>query len=250
MHRPLLSFVLFLFLLTPATAPAWYDATHMAVVKAAGLDDLAYLAVGADMAKEKSGGHEEGNHYRNNARGTVVTADMVLDQVRDYNCRCNDEGRLYGAIIAALNQYRESRTGGKYSRYPLGYAAHYIGDLSMPLHNVAYNLFNQTYHSANDGIVEGEEGEPMDARVARIAARIRERMKVLPLLKFPVAKDDASGFNRALAIKIAEIANRSITLGYAMQDAEPPRRIMTADEAYGQLAESAALLKAVFAALR
>jgi hypothetical protein len=235
---------------TGTLAFAWHDATHMAVVKAAGLDDFVYLAVGADMAKEKAGGHEDGNHFCNNGRGTIVTADMVLDQVRDYNCRCSGEGHLYGAIIAAISQYRERTWSGKYGRYPLGFAMHYIGDLSMPLHNVEYNVFNQTWHSANDGVVEGNGNEPTDARVTRIAALIRARMKTLPRVNLPSAKGDAARFNRVLAHKIAEIANKAIALGYAMQDSNPQRTVMTKNEAYRQLAESAALLKAVYAALQ
>src|SRR5689334_14086759 len=130
MKRLLLtSFFLILTLCSPSLA--WHDATHMAVLKAAGLDNYAYLAVGPAMAKDKSGGYEDANHYRDNAKGVVVTADMVLDQVRDYNCRCNDGGHLYGAIIAALSQYRELKSRDKHARYPLGFAGHYIGDLSM-----------------------------------------------------------------------------------------------------------------------
>jgi hypothetical protein len=248
-HLSTLTLILSLFICSPALA--WHDATHMAVIKAAGLDNYAYLAVGPDMTKEKSGGYEEGNHYRGNAKGVIVTAAMALDQVRDYNCRCNDEGHLYGAIIAALDQYRERKsTKGKQARYPLGFAGHYIGDLSMPLHNVAYNDFNRAYHSANDGAVEGDENEPTDTKVARIAAGIREKMKLLPPYKFPSAKDDPAKFNLELAKKIAEIANKAMALGYAMQEANPPKTVMSSDEAYGQLAESAALLKAAFAAVQ
>src|SRR6185369_15653590 len=82
MQRYFLTFTLSLSLFICSPAIAWHDATHMAVMKAAGLDNYAYLAVGADMAKEKAGGYEDGNHYRNNAKGVIVTADMVLDQVR------------------------------------------------------------------------------------------------------------------------------------------------------------------------
>jgi hypothetical protein len=249
-RRNLPTFTLAISLFICAPALAWHDATHMAVVKAAGLGNYAYLAVGADMAKEKSGGYEEGNHYRNNGRGVIVTADMVLDQVRDYNCRCNDEGHLYGAIIAAFSQYREGRGNNKYARYPLGFAAHYIGDLSMPLHNVDYNVFNRTYHAANDGVVEGGEDEPTEAKVARIAKEIQERMKGLPPYQLPPARDDISKFNLALAKKIAEIANKAIALGYSMQEPNRQRTLMTTDEAYGQLAQSAALLRAAFAALQ
>jgi len=250
MQRHLLTLTLALSLFICSPAFAWHDATHMAVMKAAGLDNYAYLAVGADMSKEKSGGYEDGNHYRNNAKGVIVTADMVLDQVRDYNCRCNDEGHLYGAIIAALIQYQERQSSSKYDRYPLGFAAHYIGDLSMPFHNVDYNDFNKANHSANDGVVEGDESEPTDVKVARIAKGIQQRMKGLPAYRLPPAKDDITKFKLELAKKIAEIANKAMSLGYAMQEANPQRTIMSTEVAYGQLAESAALLKAAFAALQ
>jgi hypothetical protein len=250
MTRTFTALALLLLFLISTPVHAWHDATHMAVVEAAGLHNFAYLAVGADMAKEKSGGHEDGNHYCNNAKGVVITPDMVLDQVRDYNCRCSGEGHLYGAIVAALNQYRERMIYGKYDRYLLGYAAHYIGDLSMPLHNTEYNLFNQTYHSANDGVVEGSDDEPIDAKVSRIARQIGKSMKEHPPLQLPSAKDGMNKFNQALAKKIAEIANNSIALGYAMQESNPQRTRMTEDEAYRQLAQSAQLLKAVFAALQ
>jgi hypothetical protein len=241
---------LLLFTLSSTPCQAWHDATHMAVVEAAGLHNYAYLAVGADMAKEKSGGYEDGNHYRNNVKGVTVTPDMVLDQVRDYNCRCSDEGHLYGAIVAALGQYQDRKSDGKYSRYPLGFAAHYIGDLSQPLHNTEYNLFNKTFHSANDGVVEGRDDEPVGARVARIARQIEKRMKELPPLQLPAAKEGMVKFNQALAKEIAEIANSSIALANAMQEANPQRTRMTEDEAYRRLALSARLLKAAFAALR
>jgi hypothetical protein len=250
MQRHLLPFTLAIFLYICSPALAWHDATHMAVVKAAGLDNYAYLAVGADMSKEKSGGLEDGNHYCNNAKGVKVTADMVLAQVRDYNCRCNGKGHLYGAIIAALTQYRERKNNHKYARYPLGFAAHYIGDLSMPLHNTDHNDFNKAHHAANDGVVEGGEDEATDVKVARIAAEIKKRMTRRPAYQLPRAKDDVLKFNRELAKKIAELANKSIALGYAMQDSKPQKTIMSADDAYGQLAESAALLKAAFAALQ
>jgi hypothetical protein len=250
MPRFFTELALILLFLISSPAHAWHDATHMAVVEAAGLHNFAYLAVGADMAKDKSGGHEDGNHYCNNVKGVVVTPDMVLDQVRDYNCRCNGEGHLYGAIVAALNQYRERRSDGKYDRYSLGFAAHYIGDLSMPLHNTEYNLFNQTNHSANDGVVEGSDDEPLDAKVSRIAQQIGKKMKELSPLQLPSAKDGMMKFNQALAKKIAEIANSSIAMGYAMQESNPQRTRMTEDEAYRRLAQSTRLLKAVFAALQ
>lgn len=235
-------------LVSPALA--WNDATHMAVMKAAGLGDYAYLAAGPDMSKLKAGGHEEGNHYCNNKRGTAVTTDMVLDQVRDYDCRCFGKGHLYGAIVAAAHQYFDNKKEGKYWRYELAFLAHYIADLSMPLHNVDYDQFNKVHHSANDGAVEPRGHEPNDVRVAGIAAKIEQRMKALPLYLLPAAKNDVAAFDLRLAAKIAEIANNAISIGYSLQDSAPPRPVMSTDEAYGQLAQSAALLKAVYAAMQ
>jgi hypothetical protein len=227
---------------------AWHDATHMAVMKAAGLDDYAYLAVGPDMAKEKAGDAEGLNHYNNTRRGEKVTAEMVLSQFRDYNKTKDDNGHLYGAIVASVTDYLVRNAGGKYAMYPLGYAGHYIGDLSMPLHNVEYDEFNKLNHSANDGIVEeaGPKDERTEAKVARIAAEIRKRMA-----KFPAPKiaGDIKEFYPDLAAGIAAVANRSIAIGREMQDAAPPRSRMTDDEAYDQLALSAQLLKAVYQAV-
>lgn len=235
-------------ILTPPNAMAWHDATHMAIVKAAGLDDFAYLAVGADMAKEKAGARENGNHYYNKPRVVTVTPRMVMDQVRNYNKPGDADGHLYGAIIAAINDYIRRGAEGKYDRYPFGYAAHYIGDLSMPFHNMVYDAFNKANHSANDGIVEntGPVDESMDRKVDRISAEIRKRMNKLPAIQFST---DIRKFYRELAVQIAAIANRASVLGYALEDSNPPRTRLTEEEAYTQLAQSALLLKALAAAV-
>lgn len=227
---------------------AWHDATHMAVMKAAGLDDYAYLAVGPDMAKEKAGDSEGHNHYYNTRRGEKVTAAMVLSQVRDYNKTKDSDGHLYGAIVASITDYVIRESSGKYAIYSLGYAGHYIADLSMPLHNVEYNEFNKVNHAANDGIVEksGPGDEKTEEKVARIAAGIRKRMEKLPPVQLGT---DIRKFYPELAAGIAAVANHSIALGLAMQDATPPRTRMTEEEAYGQLARSAQLLKAAYQAV-
>jgi hypothetical protein len=227
---------------------AWHDATHMAVVKAAGLDNYAYLAVGPDMAKEKAGETESANHYRNNPKGAVVTPETVLAQVSRYNKPGDSDGHLYGAIVAAISDYILRGAGDKYALYPLGYASHYIGDLSMPLHNIAHDEFNRANHAANDGIVEntGPKDEGTEAKIARLAGEIRKRMDKLPSIRL---RRDVGYFYRDLATQIAAIANRSIALGYGMEDAVTPRTRMTEEEAYTQLARSAQLLKAVYAAI-
>lgn len=223
---------------------AWHDATHMAVVKAAGLDDYTYLAVGADMAKEKAGAIEQGNHYHNTPYGVRITPAMVLAQVRDYNRPGDTDGHLYGAIIGALRNYLHRQSQGKYALYSFSYATHYMGDLSMPFHNISYDDFNRENHGANDGIVEnsGPRGESTETKVARLAGEIRKRLNRLPALRF---SRDEETFTRELAAEIARIANRASAIGYAMKHGTPQRSRLTEEEAYTQLALSARLLQAV-----
>jgi hypothetical protein len=237
MRRPILLIAFFTLSISPAFA--WHDATHMAVAKAAGLDNYSYLAVGADMAKEKAGDREQHNHWCNIPRGTVVTAKMVLDQVSAHGTPDKD-GHLYGAIIASLNRYRAARGSGKYANYPLGYAIHYLGDLSMPFHNTVH--VGHEMHVANDGIVEGDEAEGTDRRIARISSEIRKRVQNVSLPKVKEVGEEE--FNEALAAEIARLANESMALGYGMLDQGRGR--MTEEQAYSQLAKSASLLKAVY----
>lgn len=231
----------------PGRPAAWHDATHMAIVKAAGLNDLVYLAVGADMAKEKAGAIEARNHYHNTPKGKAITPEMVLNQAADYNSPNDAEGHLYGAIVAAVEDYARRKSSGKYDRYPLGYASHYLGDLSMPLHNIEYDEFNKLHHSANDGIVEGTgpRDETVEEKVSRLAGNIQERMDRHPPIELP---SDPQKLSRELAIHIAAIANQASALGYAMRDAVPQKTRLTEEEAYMQLARSAQLLKAVYLA--
>jgi len=254
MRRLLLTIAVFAcFISLPIRAWAWHDATHMAVAKAAGIDNYVYLAVGPDIAKEKAGDIEGQNHHYNTPKGVVVTPTMVLEQFkkynkpRDYNDPEDAKGHLYGAIVAAVNEYIITGSGNKYARYPLGYAMHYIGDLSMPFHNIAYDEFNRENHSANDGIVEitGPADEATDVKVARLEDEIKKRMKKLPPLEL---SGDINKFYRELAFNIAEIANKSAEIGYMMRDANPGITRMTEDEVYNRLAYSSRLLKAVYKA--
>jgi hypothetical protein len=219
-------------LLLSVPSHAWHDRTHQAVVEAAGAPRLAYLAVGADMAKAKQP-QERLNHYCNNVKGTVVTTKMVLDQVALYDTAEPAGGHLYGAIVAALAEYRKLQADpDKYALYPLGFAMHYIGDLSMPFHNMAYNDFNRTNHSKNDGVVDGED---------KLVAEIRSRMP-----KYPIVIDQTN-FQNSLATQVALIATRSTTLGYQLQ--ESGTQVMGMTTAYELLAQSAALLRAVLVAM-
>lgn len=202
------------------TASAWHDETHLAVAKAAGYAKW-YNATGADIAKVKAGEVERKNHYVNNPSGTVVTAKMVLNQVRKYNDPNDEKGHLYGAIVSSLRNYLVEKKEGKYGEYHLAYCAHYVGDLSMPLHNTLYDSFNEKHHGTIDGTVNNEVLEHTD------------KIKIYPIeIK---SEDD-------LIRQIARIANISIKLGYLLESED---RLLNKEEAYAQLSHSASLLNAI-----
>lgn len=207
---------------------AWHDKTHLAVAKVAGYDAW-YNAAGADIAKIKAGDRERFNHWYNNNRKEEITVQIVLGQVPKYNRAYpwfDAEGHLYGAIIASLREYEKDKALGKYAEYHLAYSAHYIGDLSMPLHNTPFDDFNERRHSANDGIVE--------------KTVLDQPQKITRHLYKITLRDDH--FEADLAREIARIANLSRKLGYRL---EKENRDMTPEEAYVQLGHSASLLKAV-----
>ena len=155
-----------------------------------------------------------------------MTAGTVLGQIARYNDPSDEEGHLYGAIIAALRGYERASREGKYAEYHLAYAAHYLADLSMPLHNTPYDDFNRKRHERNDGIVE--------KTALRNVGRIQRLMAPMALGR--------ESFEADLAREIARVAEGSRRLAERMRR---ENRDMTPEEAYGQLAQSAALLEAV-----
>ena len=218
----------FALLFLAAQAWAWHDKTHLMIAKAAGRTSW-YNAAGPDLAKIKAGNIEEYNHWYNNNAEAEVTVRMVMDQVERYNQRnrlLDSEGHVYGAIIASLRAYDKTVQSGKYPQYHLDYCAHYIGDLSQPLHNIPYDDYNKTWHSATDGVVENTVWNEMD----KITAQMYE------------IRLSAEDFEADLAREIARIANLSRRLGYRLR---AENRTMTKEEACGQLGHSASLLKAV-----
>jgi hypothetical protein len=218
-------FTFILLLVSPNLSLAWHDETHLAIAKAAGYPKW-YNAAGPDIAKIKAGDKENRNHYANNPPDTVVTPEMILDQVIRYNDPTDENGHLYGAIVASLRDYRSAKASGKYGEYHMAYCAHYVGDLSMPLHNTLYNSFNRQHHAAMDGIVEDEVLNHL------------ERIKIYPIqIK---SEDD-------LVREIARVANLSMKLGYRL---EAENRMLSKEEAYVQLGHSASLLKAILEYVR
>jgi len=221
------------------SAFGWHDKTHMAISKAAGYENW-YNSAGSDVTKTKAGDKEGNNHWCNNNAGKDVTPEMALKQVKLYNNCIDGEGHLYGAIIASLRNYMDDKANpGKYAEYHMAFCAHYIGDLSMPLHNVPHDNFNKGHHNKNDGIVETKEVK-WEEDVEKIASKIKKNMKKIELHN-----------EEELAQAIARLANLSRELAAKMQSEKgpdgKPGRDMTEEEAYVQLSHSASLLQAVIA---
>jgi hypothetical protein len=216
---PMLALCAIPWMLFPNSANAWFDETHVAVAKAAGYFKW-FNAVGPDMMKEKMGKREEHNHFVINPRGAVVTSEMVLDQVGRYN-KIDSGGHLYGAIIASVRDYLKKKGSGKYGEYHLAFCAHYVADLSQPLHNTDHNIFNLAYHQGMDGIVNDEVLDNLD-KIKVYSIRITSE--------------------EALAKEIARLANLSMILGYTLED---EKRLLAKEEAYRQLSHSASLFKAI-----
>lgn len=201
---------------------SWHDQTHMAVATAAGFKK-AYMLVGPDIARIKAGDIENFNHWCNNDETETVTKEQVMAQIEKYNSTepGEEKGHIYGAIIGAMLAYQKDKSEGKYAEYHLGYLGHYVGDLSMPLHNTAYNDFNKKYHSINDGIIEDEIAQNIDKIVV-------ENIVINSI-------DD-------VAEHIVRIANEAKELGYRM---ERENRNMTKEEAYAQISKSASLFRGI-----
>ena len=156
----------------------------------------------------------------NNPRGTTITPEIVLAQAEKYN-KIDSHGHLYGAIMASVRDYLKKKGSGKYGEYHLAFCAHYVGDLSQPLHNIEYNAFNKARHLDLDGIVDDGILDNLD------------KIKVYPIR---IASEEG------LAKEIARIANQAMTLGYRLED---ENRLLTIEEAYQQLGHSASLFKAI-----
>jgi hypothetical protein len=54
--------------------------------------------------------------------------------VKRYNDPNDEEGHLYGAIIASLREYMTGKKSNKYAEYSMAFFDHCLGDLSMPLY--------------------------------------------------------------------------------------------------------------------
>jgi hypothetical protein len=145
---------------------------------------------------------------------------MVLAQVERYNQK-DPVGHLYGAIIASVRDYVEAKKKARYAEYHLAYCAHYIGDLSQPLHSIPYSDYNKKNHTKTDAVIN--EG-------------ILDNLEMIKLYPIEIRSEED------LAKEIARIANLSMALVYKLGD---QGRLLSKEEAYQQVSHSASLFRAV-----
>lgn len=203
----------------PPACTAWFDETHIAIAKAAGYQKW-FNAAAPDVAKSKLGDREGDNHFVNNPKGAIITPEMVMSQVEKYDHN-DPTGHHYGAILASVRAYIEATRKGKYGEYHLAYCAHYVGDLSQPLHSIVYDSYNKHNHTATDGVINDE------------ILNNQDKIKVYPI---------NINSEEDLAREIARIANISMVLGYKLED---EGRVLSKEEAYQQISHSASLFRAI-----
>ena len=172
------------------------------------------------MIKEKIGDREGHNHFVNNPRGIVITPQIVIAQIEKYN-KIGPHGHLYGAIAASVRDYIKKKKTGKYADYHLAFCAHYVADLSQPLHNIENNAYNQANHRDTDGIINDEIMGNLD------------KINVYPI------KIDTE---ESLIREVTRIGNLSVALGYKLED---EKRLLTKEEAYQQVSHSVSLFKGI-----
>jgi hypothetical protein len=131
------------------------------------------------------------------------------------------ESTPVGELKNLMEAVVERKNTDKYGEYHLSFCAHYVGDLSQPLHNTLYNSYNRKYHQTSDGIINDEVLDNID------------KIKIYPI------KIESEN---ALAKEIARIANLSLKKGYQIQN---EKRLLTKEEAYEQISHSASLFRAI-----
>ena len=211
--------ILCIVFLCPFKSSGWFDETHLAIAKAAGYRKW-YNAAGADMIKLKLGKKEGLNHFVNMPAGSVVTEEIVLKQISRYD-KFGLSGRLYGAIVATVRDYLKDKKAGRYPEYHMALCAHYVGDLSQPLHQTPYNAYNEKFHVKTDGIINHD------------VLKNYQQIKIYPVQIH--SEED-------LIKEIVRIANISLDKG---RQIEKENRLLTQKEAYDQISHSASLFKGI-----
>ncbi|MGO8763263.1 MAG: hypothetical protein ACLQUS_14860 [Desulfobaccales bacterium] len=243
---------IFALLILPANALGWSSKTHIFIAQEAGVKNPE-AACFPDLSRKDNGALLGPFHWHDASPNAVVTPDYIDQyQISEGNYIKADApkskplkikvpdpcGVLYWKIME-LYQAMKGATGWEYEYY-LTNIAHYVGDLSQPLHNFPYGsepasdgksypevgTWAKEHHREFDDILESSF--PLDKK---------KEEKFLFMVSPPEIKsiDD-------LKREISKIANNSIALANKCYS---EKRIINQDEALKQVAMSVSLLKAI-----
>ena len=231
---------------------AWSSKTHIFIAQEAGLKDPEASCF-PDLSKKDNDALLGPFHWHDASPNTVVTPDYIdrfqiidsqyvkagFPESKPIKIKVPDpSGVLYWKIME-LYQAMKSATGWEYEYY-LTNIAHYVGDLSQPLHNFPYGTqpasdgksypqvgaWAKQHHLEFDDILESSL--PLDKKSEEKFQAMIQPTQIKSI-------DD-------LKREISKIANSSIALANKCYS---EKRIITQDEASKQVALSVSLLRAI-----
>ena len=231
---------------------SWSPETHIFIATEAGMKNPE-LTCFPDLVKEENITLSGPFHWHDAAPTTIVTPDYIdqhqvteemyvkvgAPESKPINVKVPDPtGVLYWKIVE-LYQQMKGTTGWEYEYY-LSTIAHYVGDLSQPLHNYPYadNPASDGKSYAELGFWAKENHEQFDSVLDSCLPLTGKEKKTFQTMITPiqiVSVDD-------LKKEISKIANTAISLAnrcYA------EKRLLTKDEALRQIAMSVSLLRAI-----
>lgn len=235
-----------------SNALGWSSKTHIFIAQEAGIKNPG-AACFPDLSKKDNDGFLGPLHWHDASPYTVVTQDYIdrfqitegqyikvgSPESKPIKIRVPDPaGVLYWKIME-LYQAMKGATGWEYEYY-LTNIAHYVADLSQPLHNFPYGsgpasdgksypevgTWAKEHHLEFDDILESSL--PIDQK-------LEEKFRYMTIPIQIKSIDD-------LKMEISKIANSSIGLANKCYS---EKRIITQDEALKRVALSVSLLRAI-----
>ena len=250
--KKLILFFIASFFLGTTLCYGWSCKTHTFIAQQAGMKNPEYACIPDEVR------HENYNlmiqfHYHSAAPDAVVTPEYIQRySVRTANVR--EEGKsdtisikiphksgvLYWKILDLYNRMNEKDLKEYRYNYYLMSIAHFIGDLSQPLHNYPYNkkLAGDGKVYESHGIWSADKHGEFDYALDAAYPLSKEDMDYL-LKKISIINIKSSD---DMSREVANIANSSIALA---NTCFKEKRGMSRKEAIGQVAMSVSLLKAV-----
>lgn len=234
---------------------AWSFKTHIFISKMAGIDKYAEVTCFPDIFRKENPSILNQFHYHDASPDTLITPEYIDKyKVEEVNITIygrkikinvpHPSGVLYWKIVDIYEKMKkldktnfQDQTTYKYYLITI---AHYIGDLSQPLHNFPYGK-----KVASDGKIYLEEGKwnkenhkefdfILDPYLPLRGEKLSKFKNMIKQIKINSTED--------LKKEISEIANSSISLA---RKCYSEKRILTVDEALSQISKSVSLISAI-----